>query len=456
MLAPLKRSAARRAGAGYDDRVNSRVFFLFVSPVILGFGLLALIHAIPRIGGPALFWDDDVREEVQGIVGDRYLDPIDAERERELFDAAMQGYVSELDPFSRYFDADAKRELDDETSGTFAGIGVRILPAEGGILVLGVVRGGPAARAGLLPGDLIVRVGEFSVLESPATEVVTHVRGTPGTSIDIGIRRGGAEEQTIPVQRGVVDIDTVPAVRMLDADAFGYLRLDQFSEGTPGEMRQHVHALVREQGARGVVLDLRGNLGGVVRAAVQVAGLFLPPGTVVCSTRSRDGISTYRVQEEPGAGAFADIALVVLVDGVTASASEILAGALQDHGRAVLVGERTYGKFLVQKLVPLSTTKGLVRLTTARYETPIGRSAHRNLAGGIRGGLLPDVVVRLDEAARRSLRIAFDGQIGPRWEVLDGRSGDVPMDGQLEIALSLLRGEQPPEEDVPPETPERG
>ncbi len=450
--------------------MNARVLALFVSPLLLVGALLgySLRPVLTRSPG----WDDGVRAEVQEIIEDRYVEPLGAAQERELFDAAMRAYVGALDPFSRYFNADEQRALKEGTSGSFAGIGVQVRAVSAGLLVSAVYRGGPADQAGLLPADIVTRVDGTDVAGMPLADVILLIKGEAGSEVVLDVVRSEQTPTRHAVQRDVVELDTVPAVRLIPGPPdVAYVRVAQFSDTTPAEVRAGLERLVGD-GATLIVLDLRQNLGGVVSAAVDLAGLFLPPRTLVCVTRERRRLRRYFVEAapEPAAGPAAPGAppavlhapfpqpLVVLTDQLSASASEILAGALQDHGRALLVGERTYGKFLVQTLQPLRTSDALVRVTTARYETPRGRSGQRAM-GGARGGIMPDVRVELVSEDRRAVFAAFQQQAGPRWKVLPGRHDEADDadydDTQLRTALDLLRGGAVPDERLRAR-PERG
>jgi carboxyl-terminal processing protease len=403
---------------------------------------------------PALAWPDDARREVQALVENRYVDTITAERSDELFDAAMRGYVGELDPFSRYFSASERPALEEDTTGRFEGIGVRVDPAPSGLLVVAVRKDGPADVAGIIPGETIERVGSEPLAGRDRETMIDLIRGPSGTKVELGLRpAGGGELRRVEAVRGRVDQGTVTAARTVaGATPIGYLRIAQFADTTGAEVREALKSIAEAHPA-GVVLDLRHDLGGVVQAAVEVASAFLPQGAGVCVARYRNAVREYRADPKEGFQLL-DVPLVVLVDESTASASEILAGALQDHGRAVLVGDRTYGKFVMQTIVPLAKRGAAVRITTARYETPRGRSDQRDPVHGLLGGLLPDVRVPLASAdEQKKVETAFARQAGPAWRVLAGRDGssDAP-DTQLAAALGLLRGQPAPAEPVPPRT----
>jgi len=420
-----------------------------VSPAAFVAVLLWTRSRATHPGEPELFWDEAARREVQAIVERRYVDPLDDEDARRLFHEAMSGYVSGLDPFSRWFPPSERRALEQETSGAFGGVGVLVQSVPEGLRVTGVRRGGPAESAGIEPGDLVLAADGVSLTGRTLDAMLAAVKGAPDTEVVLSVRSGTADPRDVRVVRAVVPFDSVPGVRLLaGTPAVGYVRIEQFTDRTGADARAAVTGLLRE-GAAALVLDLRRNLGGVVRAAVETAGLFLPEDTVVCVTRRREGPETHAVPRSDGAAPAAAVPLVVLVDETTASASEILAGALQDHGRALLVGERTFGKFLVQSLVEAPSSGGVVRLTTSRYETPRGRSHARDEFQPVRGGLLPDVRVPLrGDAERDSVGAALGALAGPEWRTLP-RDGPEPRDPQLEAALELLRGALPPSEPVP-------
>jgi len=421
---------------------------LVISPLILAGALLWARRVASAPGDPTLAWDDDVRREVQAIVEKRYVEPISEEQAQRLFHAALQGYVSRLDPFSRYVAPGDRRRVEEEAEGTFGGIGVRAVPGPGGLQISAVRERSPADLAGVEPGDVFERVGDEILAGRDVDKMLALIRGEPGTSISVSFTRDG-EARSATIERALVPSDTVRAVQLLAGDPpLGYLRIEQFADTTAGEVRDALATLLRG-GARGVVLDLRENLGGVVRGAVDVASLFLPPDTTVCVVRRREGGEVDSTRRPDGFEPVT-LPLAVLVDENTASASEILAGALQDHGRAVLVGDRTWGKFLVQTLVETRSDGGVVRLTTARYETPRGRSAPRDEARGLLGGLQPDVrAPEISSVDRDLLRVEFSRQTGPRWKTLPGRVSG-PRGRALAAAVRLLRGGAPPAEPVPP------
>lgn len=314
-----------------------------------------------------------------------------------LIYGAIRGMVDTLDPHSSFLDPDEVARLNADTEGRFGGVGVEIDVRDGWITVHGVLAGGPAERAGLRPGDRFLTLDGVGARDLRVSEAVRIMRGEPGTSVTVRVRREGEGEAVeLTMTREVIEVEAVEA-RVLP-DRIAYVRIRSFQATTTSELRAALDAAVRETesagGLRGVLLDLRGNPGGLLDEAVLVADEFLIEGTIV-STRGRDGV----VLSEASArapGTRPDWPMVVLVDYFSASAAEIVAGALRDHRRALVVGTRTWGKGSVQNVIDLPDGSAL-KLTVARYYTPSGDSIQAV-------GIEPDVVVeQLDEELARTL-----------------------------------------------------
>ena len=313
------------------------------------------------------------------LIENEYVDPVDRDR---LLNGAIKGMVAELDPHSAYLPARDFAVLQDDTRGEFAGIGVEVDFRNDRVTVISAIEGSPAQRAGMLPGDLIVSIDGLSVSGKNASDLVKAMRGPAGTVVRVAVRRPGKEELLrFSLSRQVIEVSSV-----LGADLAGqiaYLRIKQFQSKTDAELLQAIGDVRRRMGnINGVLLDLRNNPGGLVAAASAVADEFLDGGTVY-STRHRG-----KVVDEVHAGssgALQDCPMVVLVNEFSASASELLAGALQDHKRATIIGARTFGKGSVQSIIDLPAGGGL-RLTTMRYYTPGGRAIQVE-------GIVPDVPV---------------------------------------------------------------
>ena len=314
-----------------------------------------------------------------------------------LIYGAIRGMVQTLDPHSSFLTPEQYRMLTSDTEGQFGGIGIEVDVRDGWLVVHGVIEGGPAQAAGLQAGDRFLAIDGLGARDMRLSDAVEHMRGAPGTTVTIRLRREGAEEGIeLTLTREVIHVDAVEA-RVLPNRVF-YARLRSFSETTTDELRAALdHAVTETAGAggiTGVLLDMRGNPGGLLNEAVRVSDEFLTGGVIV-STRGRDG----QVLDEASAhaaGTRPNWPMVVLVDHYTASAAEIVAGALHDQHRAVLVGQTTWGKGSVQNIIELPDGSAL-KLTIARYYTPSGNSIQAR-------GIDPDIVVEdLDEQALREL-----------------------------------------------------
>ena len=319
--------------------------------------------------------------------------------DHQLIRLAIQGMLSGLDPHSAYLDAEAFRDLQVGTSGQFGGLGIEVGEENGYIKVISPIDDTPAAKAGIKAGDLIIRIDGKPLKDIPVDDAVKLMRGKPGTKIVLTVLRNGEDKPlTIPVVRDIIQVRSVRG-RLLQKD-FGYIRLAQFQAHTAQDMLAQIAKLKkRNQGPlKGLVLDLRNNPGGVLTGAVAVSDAFLRDGIIVY-TEGRDKDSRLNFKAAPD-DVLDDAPLVVLVNGGSASASEIVAGALQDHGRAVIMGERTFGKGSVQTIVPIDERTG-IKLTTARYYTPKGRSIQAE-------GITPDIpleAVKLSRAKHQVKRL---------------------------------------------------
>jgi carboxyl-terminal processing protease len=317
-----------------------------------------------------------------------YVDPVDR---RKLLSGAIKGMVAELDPHSSYMDSEEYRLFQSDTEGAFGGVGIEVDGRNELLVVIAPIEGSPAERAGVRSGDRVVRVEDEYVQGRPLDKVVKRMRGAPGTHVALWVKRDGVKELVkFDLVREIIHVAAVTS-KLLDG-AVAYVRIKQFQDHTHEELLVAVGKLRKESKSPlvGVVLDLRGNPGGLVDEAAAVADEFLASG-VIFSTRHRGQITDE--VSSTGGGAFCEIPTVVLVDEWSASASELLAGALQDHKRALVVGGGTFGKGSVQSIFDMPDGAGL-KITTARYYTPGGRAIQAK-------GIEPDVVVdrrRSDDA----------------------------------------------------------
>jgi carboxyl-terminal processing protease len=322
-------------------------------------------------------------------------DAVEVPPDDVLAAGAIEGLLAALgDPYAAYYDAAEFAAFNDTLDGEFSGVGLVLEEAPEGLTVVQVIEGAPAAQAGVEVGERLVAVDGRDVRDLPTDAIIDLVKGEEGTEVTLGLEGGAAGPRTVTLTRARITVPNLEA-RRLD-DGGGYVRLLQFSEDAGSEVRAAVERLVAE-GARGVVLDLRGNPGGLLREAVDVASVFVEDGTIV-SVREREG----RVRAHPAEGDALDVPLVVLVDQGSASASEIVAGAVQDLERGEIVGETTFGKGTVQTVEPIVGGAG-VKFTTAQYLTPSGDSIE-----GV--GVVPDRVAAGDAdaqlaAAQEALRM---------------------------------------------------
>lgn len=368
--------------------------------------------------------------EILSQVKASYVEEVD---DAELIENAIRGMLQGLDPHSAYLDPDDFTDMQVSTSGKFGGLGIEVQMADGFVRVVAPIDDTPAQKAGMQPGDLIIRIDSKPVKGMTLTDAVKLMRGEPGSKIALQvIREGERKPLDINLTRAIIKVASVRS-RMLD-DHFGYVRISTFTGSTGNSLGDELRKLSKDnKGIKGYVLDLRNNPGGVLTAAVEVSDAFLNSGAIV-SIRGRDEKEGREFTAKPG-DQIQDRPIVVLVNAGSASASEIVAGALQDHGRAVIVGERTFGKGSVQTIMPVRNNSA-IKLTTARYYTPNGRSIQAE-------GIVPDIeLASLNVAEReRAFQPIKEADLGNRLDNGDGdEAGDMPegaADANVEDAKSL-------------------
>jgi carboxyl-terminal processing protease len=349
-------------------------------------GALALMVAIPATTAAMAEVESTTRAEigrflsVMDEVRSNYVEPVE---DSALIDGAIAGMLASLDPHSGYLDAADFAQLRTQTDGEYGGLGLSVTMEDGAVKVIAPQDGTPADRAGIRAGDFITHIDGELLIGFSLDEAVEKMRGRPGTTVRLTVVRPGRDE---PIQATVTrEVIVLRPVRWEVQNDIGVLTLTTFSDNASGELRSAMQAVRRSLGRNptGWILDMRSNPGGLLDEAVDVSDLFLERGEIV-SQRGRDARDVERFAARPGDAA-AGLPVIVLIDAGSASASEIVAGALQDHRRAVVMGETSFGKGSVQTVVPLTATTAL-RLTTARYYTPSGRSVQE-------GGIRPDIRV---------------------------------------------------------------
>lgn len=368
-------------------------------------------------------------ESALSLIGAYYVEGESAELDT-LTESAIVGMMETLDPYSEYLDFDKLRQLDEETSQEFGGIGVQVEMRDEFLTVVAPLEGSPGERAGLLRGDRIVGVDGDSIEGLGLAESVAELKGKPGTKVAISIERSGNDEHfEVEVIRELIEVDNVHDAKILE-EGLGYLRISQFGKRTGEEVEAAIDALL-EQGMEALTIDLRNNPGGLLDVAVEVADKFVPKGELIVYTKGRHEAMNERWYAESNVTPYS-FPLVILVNPGAASASEIVAGALKDSGRAKLVGEKTFGKGSVQRILPLSDSAG-IKLTTAKYYTPGGYVIHEN-------GVEPDLVIEItpEEEGRLAIqRNRLDTM--PLEEFVERYEFEPIEDLQLEAAKELLR-----------------
>src|SRR5713226_7712343 len=323
--------------------------------------------------------------EVLSIVQNQYVDEV---APKELIYSAIKGTLRGLDPHSSFLDPESYREMQVETSGSFGGLGIEITLRDDILTVVSPIEATPAYRAGLQAGDRIVKIDGLATKDMQLADAVKKMRGKPGTKVTISVvREGWTEPKDFEIQREQIRVHSVRTQDL--GGGIGYVKLRQFQEQTAHDLDQALDKFDKG-GMKALVLDLRNNPGGLLTSAVEVTEKFVEDGKLVVYTEGRVRNQNMRFTAH-AKKAFSTLPMVVLVNQGSASASEIVAGALQDYGRAIVVGVQTFGKGSVQTIIPLSDGSGL-RLTTAKYFTPKGRSIHGK-------GITPDIIVEAPKPA---------------------------------------------------------
>lgn len=409
--------------------MRKRTLVHLVKYTLLAIALFVLVvEPLVLAEGDGVLSDFRTLVEVLALLKTHYVDPVNA------LDLAAQyvrhGTINGMlvhgldDPYTRYLDQRAFQQLRVDTSGVFGGIGIVVGIRDDRLTIVSPILGTPGARAGLRGGDRIIDIDGTPTTYMSLDEAVSLMRGEVGTPVELGLERGDPESPDIlrvRVIRDRIEVPTVERVQLVEPADFpalpapvGYLHLTSFNQKTSGQLGQAL-AQLEEQGAQGLVLDMRNNPGGLLTAAIEVADRFLQGGPIVHVVGRNDRRQTIRADARVD---FAPRPMVILVNGNSASAAEIVAGALRDRGHAILVGEQTFGKGLVQTLIPLRNGAGL-SLTTARYQTAGGHNIHKT-------GITPDEVVEIPEDQLESL-----------YESLQREKVDLS-DPQLRRALEVL------------------
>lgn len=408
-------------------KIKFKIFFLYI------FFLVS-----PYVVYPA---DNEISEyDYLKFLGDSIekikTDYVEHVENKEIVESAINGILSSLDPHSSFLNAKNLEDMKIQTKGLFGGLGIEVTMENGFVKVISPIDDTPAYKAGIKAGDYITHLNKKSVIGLTLDEAVGKMRGPVGSKLKVTIGRANVEPFDITIKRDVIKITSVRS--RIEKDV-GYVRITTFSEQTNKSTKEAIKKLKKNKNLKGFVLDLRNNPGGLLEQAVYVSDLFLEKGEIV-STRGRDSENPETYKAKPG-DVINGLPLVVLINGGSASASEIVAGALQDHKRAIILGTQSFGKGSVQTIIPVNPY-GALRMTTARYFTPSGRSIQKK-------GISPDIVVeeaKLEKVKKRNgnresdLRGALDN---PNQEMENNDTNnekESTNDFQLSRALDLVRG----------------
>ena len=408
-------------------KIKFKIFFLYI------FFLVS-----PYVVYPA---DKEISEyDYLKFLGDSIekikTDYVEHVENKEIVESAINGILSSLDPHSSFLNAKNLEDMKIQTKGVFGGLGIEVTMENGFVKVISPIDDTPAYKAGIKAGDYITHLDKKSVIGLTLNEAVNKMRGPVGSKLKVTIGRANVEPFDITIKRDVIKITSVRS--RIEKDV-GYVRITTFSEQTNKSTKEAIKKLKKNKNLKGFVLDLRNNPGGLLEQAVYVSDLFLEKGEIV-STRGRDSENPETYKAKPG-DVINGLPLVVLINGGSASASEIVAGALQDHKRAIILGTQSFGKGSVQTIIPVNPY-GALRMTTARYFTPSGRSIQKK-------GISPDIVVeeaKLEKVKKRNgnresdLRGALDN---PNQEMENNDTNnekESTNDFQLSRALDLVRG----------------
>lgn len=379
--------------------------------------------------------DDTYRQiqklaEVMLLVRKHYVEDRDY---TNMVDGALSGMLQSLDEHSHYMPPAQLQELQESTSGQYGGIGLLIGQRDGQLVVIAPIEDTPAYRAGLMAQDAVIKIDGESTAGMSLRDAVKKMRGKPATKISLTVlRKNESEPRTFEITRENINVPTVKAARII-REGIGYVRVTQFSEPTALALRNEIEKL-RDKGMDSLILDLRSNPGGLLKSAKDVAQLFLQKKSLIVSIRDRSGKKFEKRLLSEGSWHDTDTLMVVLIDGGSASASEIVAGALQDQKRAALVGDKSFGKGSVQTVLPLTTAADTaIRLTTAKYYTPSERVIHKH-------GIEPDIKVRVtpDEWRKVLIRRAHEEQPANYTDQEKKEYRDA-VDAPLERAADLLQ-----------------
>ncbi len=389
---------------------------------VLGMAVLLLVLALTvgenlaesqaRKSEETLYQQLQMFSDVLSIVQKNYVEEVE---NKKLINGALRGMLSSLDPYSQFLEPELYKELEIETEGKFGGVGMTITVKDNLVTVVSPLEDTPAFRAGIQPNDRIIKIDGKLTRGMDSAAAAKLLRGDPSTRVNIEVLREGAPELLkLELTRELIKLKSVKRAQLIEGSRIGYIRLVEFQKESYTDLKAALETL-RKDGLEGLVLDLRNNPGGLLDSSISIADLFLPPNRLVVYTQGRRTEDRIEYRTRQAEAIPASLPMVILINEGSASASEILAGALSDSKRAVLVGKKSFGKGSVQTVIPLPESSA-VKLTIARYYTPSGRVIEGK-------GLTPDI-----EVEQNIRTLALEGKI------------DLEKDAQLQRALDLLKG----------------
>ena len=378
------------------NTIKKLLFIIFISLILIQKSFSDNIEIYKKI---------DLFGEVLEKINKEYVDEID---QSKTMDSAINGLLQSLDPYSAYMSPESFGNMQTETSGKFGGLGIEVGMEAGVVKVISPIDNTPASNAGVKAGDYIVKINNTQVQGKSLTEAVDLMRGPVGSSIEITVRRVGVKKAIVfNITREIIQVQSVKS-KMINNN-IGYIRLTSFNENSSKQIKRKISILNKDKKLKGYILDLRNNPGGLLSQAIKISDFFLEDGEIV-STKSRKASENRKWFAEKG-DLINGKTLIVLINYGSASASEIVAGALKDHKRAIIIGENSYGKGSVQSIIPLKN-KGAIRLTIAKYYLPSGKSISEV-------GVTPDIEI-LEESEKFKINTDTDNQLNFALKLLNG------------------------------------
>ena len=430
MPAPF-RAPTRGAPTDIERRIwMKRRLTLFIAITSISLLIASGILAAKKDDNKNLYEQVELFSDAMSYVRSNYVEEL---KDKDLIYGALKGMLASLDPYSQFMDPDSFKEMQIETKGEFGGLGIEISIKDGLLTIIAPLEDTPAYKAGIKSGDRIVKIDGVSTKEISLIDAVKKLRGKPGTTVAITVlRESEGKILDFTITRSNIQLESIKEASILES-GIGYIRLIEFQEKTSEDLKKALDKLKKE-GMDSLILDLRNNPGGLLDVAVKVSEQFLKKDLVVVSTRGRikEQEVVYRSQGGDGNG----YPIVIMVNGGSASASEIVAGAIQDNGRGIILGEKSFGKGSVQTVIPLRDNSAL-RVTTAKYYTPSGRAIRDE-------GIIPDVVVESVETPKpteeeKKLEEVFGKIEEPEKQKAQKETRRV-YDNQLSAAVDLLKG----------------